>query len=182
MSRASGIISGLLLAGAVAGLGYSNWMAVNEAIDTSPVMPPVLPTPATTQDLTRTNQKSVTLNDISETVTRPLFNATRRPAPPPKIEDNTAATLKLPLPPAITTTSTPPSNLRLIGTMRSGDKQRRALVQVENAPSAAWLEVGADAGGWRVSEIGEDHIVVEAAGARSTLVLHPLKAERSKQE
>ena len=180
MSQGRKFFTGLLLAGAIAGLGYSNWMAVNEAIDTSPVMPPVLPTPATTQDLTGTNQKTVTLNDISETVTRPLFNATRRPMPPPKIEENTAATLSPP--PTLSTATTPPSNLRLIGTMRSGDKQRRALVQVENAPNAAWLEVGADAGGWRVSEIGEDHVVVEAGGARSTLVLHPLKAERRKQE
>lgn len=181
MSGGRSIIAGMLLTAAVAGLGYGNWQAVNEAIDTTPIMPPVPATPVTAADPTTTGPKTITLNDISETVSRPLFMASRRPAPPPKNDENTSLT-QTPPPPAPSANATPPANLRLIGTMKSGDTQRKALIQVENSQSAKWLDVGADAGGWRVSEIAEDHVVVEAAGARSTLLLHPSKGARTGAE
>ena len=183
MSGGRSIIAGLLLTAAVAGFGYGNWQAVNETIDTAPIMPPVPASPVTTADPTTAGPKTITLNDINETVSRPLFMPSRRPAPPPQNDEKTSLTqTPPPPPPAASANATPPANLRLIGTMKSGDTQRKALIQVENSQSATWLDVGADAGGWRVSEIAEDHVVVEAAGARSTLLLHPSKGARTGAE
>ena len=182
MSQGRRIITGLVSAATVAGLGYGNWMLVNETIETSPLMPPAATTPSPTVDHTKLDEKPLTIDAFSETVTRPLFYAARRPAPPPKTEDSTAVTVTPPPPSTPVAAVATPSKLRLIGTMRNGEKRHIALVQAENSSRAEWLEVGAGFGGWQLKEIAEDHIVVEASGVLSILTIHPLSPARSKTE
>ena len=166
-----GSLAVFVLVSAIAGLAFGNWRALNDNIDTAPVMPAVAAvaeTPA--RDLAKGDQKTLTLNDFIETTVRPLFNAARRPLPPLTNDDAVKAT---PTPPPPSVAAPPPANLRLLGTMQSGAKHHRALIQIENSPAATWLDVGGEAGGWTLRDIGEGYVVLESAESRTTLPLHP---------
>jgi Type II secretion system protein C len=164
--------SGTLLVATVAGLAYGNWLALNQSIETSPVLANDRQTsvaPATAA----ADEKSANLGDFSETLARPLFRPDRRPAPPEA--EKPVVTETKPEPVEQVAAAPPPSNLRLLGTLRSGVETTRALLKLTDSDTARWVEIGGELGGWRLREIGDDRVVVEAQGKRSTLVLYPVK-------
>lgn len=167
--RRGGPLSLVALIGLLGTLGYLNWLAINNDIETSPVVPVQSGASSSPGTQTPIEDPVSTLSDLKETMARPLFNTTRRPAGPATVEQREPEPPAQPPPaPALS----PPEHLQLIGTMRNGPKQARALIRVENAPAAAWFDVGAEIGGWRLSEVADDHVVVESGGRRSQITLH----------
>ena len=156
---------------ALAGLGYANWYAAETGIDVSAIAPPAQSAGASPNPGQGIGENEVMINDLKETLARPLFNSTRRPDPPVA-----AATPPAPETPVAAAPAALPAvseHLQLLGMMRQGQGKARALIRVENAATAAWFDVGAEIGGWRLREIGGDHVVVESGGQRSKLALHP---------
>ena len=170
--RASSI---LIVLAALGALGYANWYAANSEIEVSPLTPPAataaMPVPGTTLD---SDEKTVALGDLQETLTRPLFNSSRRPEQPPAAPVTGPATVSPPAPSAA-----PPENLQLIGVMRKGPGSARALIRVEHSGVAGWYNSGADVAGWHLSEIADDHVIVESGGQRSRLALYPEKSTKA---
>jgi hypothetical protein len=156
---------------ATAGLCYATWIAATHPIETSAVMLPAL-TAERTADVDRAPVvRQYDLADFEETITRPIFSDTRRPAA------KDAAPSDGPVAPDVVAgdTATAPANhsLRLLGTMQTGAAGDRALIQIQDAPRADWVSVGSELGGWRIVEIGRDSVAVELAGARTTLLMYP---------
>jgi hypothetical protein len=160
-------------------LGLANWHAFNDEIDLSPITPA---DNAGAQGLNLQpagNDRIGALQDLKETLARPLFTSSRRPEPP------VAVAAEVDPPPAATAPSADPApqeRLQLIGVMHHGAKRARALIRVENANSASWYDSGAEIAGWRLREIADDHVVVEIGGVRSTLALHPVGAAGVRKE
>jgi hypothetical protein len=96
---------------------------------------------------------------FQEMVGRPLFNPSRRP----------------PTQEAMTTDAenTPPSELRLVGVMKSGDSYARALIRSANGQPGRWIAEGEQFDGWTLRKIGERSVTVDAGGRPHELSLAP---------
>ena len=159
---------------ALGGLGLANWYAANTGIDVSAIVPAPQSAGASQNPSQGIGEKELMISELKDTLARPLFNSTRRPDPP-----GAAATPPAPEAPVAAAPAALPAvseHLQLLGMMRQGQGKARALIRVENATSAAWFDVGAEIGGWRLSEIAGDHVVVESGGQRSKLALYPEKS------
>ncbi len=163
------LISGGLVSLVVA-LGLLNWSLAETPVDISPI-PAMDGTAAGSKGATVTAQEETlpsSIASLGETVARPLFSPTRRPmvATPPAFAALSAATASAP-----SEASTPFSRLSLIGLMRVGDHSR-ALIRSEGNPQGAWTEVGHEIGGWRLSQIDDNRVLIEGVVTREELVLH----------
>ncbi|MGQ0672489.1 MAG: hypothetical protein ACT4N2_06355 [Hyphomicrobium sp.] len=167
--RILGVVLLLWLAGALALL---NTRLADMPIDISPLASEADPAdrasgPALTQPGLASQLKP--LSDYRETVSRPLFQPTRRPVvPSPNTEED--------LPPAPASEQTEiipaaPSGLSLVGLMGSGGS-RRALLRPNGQSHGTWLTVGRDIDGWRLSRIEENHVLIEKDGSKEELFLH----------
>ena len=165
------ILTGILPFAAMTALGYGNWLALGESIDVSPAMPSAVAS-NTNSNLSVADAQLhvVTLADLKETLTRPLFYVKRRPLVLRQAEQ-IAGTPVVPAPP--TAVTVPNANLRLLGLMRGGEAGQRVLIQTDNGPAAQWQTIGAEIGGWRLTNIEADHVIIESSGTRSVLTLHP---------
>lgn len=164
------LTSGLRIAAMLAGLSYANFEAATQPIDTTAVpQAPETQAPAVA-DVAVEPDKVRALEDFAETITRPLFNDTRRPTPP-----RAAAEAQPPDAAVQATVAQTPvrATLRLLGTMQTGARGPRALIQADAAARADWVSVGADVSGWRVTSIRGDTVSVEADGAQSEIKLYP---------
>lgn len=175
MSQRRGILGTMMWAALVAALGFANWQAAVYPIEIGAIAAPGGPAttaPASFENPAKIGKNEVSIAGLMQTLERPLFNADRRPRTPEvaivKAPDAPAA----PPPPA---PATPPVQLHLIGMMRNGSSKARALIRIENAPTAAWIDLGAEIGGWRLSEINAGYVIVEGSGQRLQLVLYPEK-------
>ena len=158
----------------VAGLGLVNWYALNSPVDTSPIVAPVSAA-ATEQSTAAPQAIALTLGDLGETVSRPLFNPTRRQkVKAATVEVASAPPIAVP-PPAVASAAN--ASLRLLGIMHgdidSGGAGKRVLIQALNASEASWVKIGSEISGWRLTNIDSDGVVVEASGTRTVLKLHP---------
>lgn len=176
MSLARGILSKTMWAAALAALSFANWQAAVYPIETGAIAAPkgvasaaheVLENPA------KLSENKVSIADLAQTLARPLFNTTRRPRTP-EVAIVKAPDAPAPAPPP--PTAAPPVQLHLIGLMRNGSSKPRALIRVENSPTAAWIDLGDEIGGWRLSEVNAGHVVVEGSGQRVQLGLYPDKS------
>ncbi len=155
------------LAVVVAGLCYLNWWQANAPIDISPVVP--APGEDTGQQahtasgtIARTDPA---LQELSETLARPIFRSDRRPAAAKPVETSAPAAQEQPPPQSSVDT------LRLVGMMRSGTSAQRALIRVAGLPNAEWVEVGGQIGGWTVGKIEPDRVLVKRNGDTAELKL-----------
>ncbi len=175
MARIGGNLMSLTAALAVTALGYGNWLFLNETIDTSGIAPQASEVTPVAADASSSEIKPVTLADLSETLTRPLFNATRRPANRSDDQVQSAPALGSAAGAAAPQLE-PKAAVRLIGMMRGEGQVHQALLQSETGPASTWISVGGEFAGWRLTTIEDDSVTVEMAGARSVLPLHPVSA------
>lgn len=164
------LTSALLITATLAGLGYANLEAATQPIDTTAVAQAPETQAPPVADVAVEPDKVRTLEEFSETVSRPLFNDTRRPTPPRAMAETPPqdATVQA------TAGNTPVrATLRLLGTMQAGARGPRALIQADAAARADWVDIGADVSGWRVTSIRGDTVSVEADGAQSEIKLYP---------
>ena len=174
MSTARGILSTTMRAAIFAALGFANWQAAVHPIETGAIAAPNgtgTATPERLENPAKPGENKISIAGLSQTLARPLFNATRRPRTP----DVAVAKAAEPTPPAPQAAAAPPAQLHLIGMMRNGNSKPRALIRVENSPTAVWIDVGTEIAGWRLSEVNAGHVVIEGSGQRVQLVLYPDK-------
>lgn len=117
--------------------------------------------PSMRQDvnLAETAETDVTPSQfVSDVFERPLFSSTRRvrppivldPEPDPEPAELPAEEVSEPI--------EPPSQLRLLGTIRSGEHSLALVASGANAP--LWMASGQTISGWKISSVGTDMIAV----------------------
>ena len=176
MSTARGILSTTTRAALFAALGFANWQAAVYPIETGAIAAPNgtgTATPERLENPAKTGENKISIADLSQTLARPLFIAVRRPRTAGVAVAKAAEPAAAPAPQAA---AAPPAQLHLIGMMRNGSSKPRALIRVENSSTAAWIDVGAEIAGWRLSEVNADHVIIEGSGQRVQLVLYPDKS------
>ncbi len=127
-------------------------------VDISPVAPSAgkvdAPPPGSVEPATTLDKR--TADAFRETVSRTLFNPSRRPVERKEsAEDGPGVAV---------------SDLRLVGVMKSADRPPRALLRSPNEPTGKWITEGAELNGWKLHKVGERSVVLKS-GARS----HELK-------
>jgi hypothetical protein len=159
---------------ALAGLGYTNWLAFTEPIDTAPIAPgAALANSNSDANAPAIEPKQVAIADLGETLTRPLFYAARRPLSKNNGSPGVIAAPVQSIEPAKSDVVSPAAaNLRLIGILSDDKSSQSVLIQSESGSPAKWQTVGAEFDGWRVTEIASEHVVVESSGKRAVLKLH----------
>jgi hypothetical protein len=179
-SRAWPILRNLGLLGAIAALGTLNWTIWTTPIEIRPI---ALDSAASTGLDISSNVPGTTHGfrgprNYTETLARPIFRADRKPfvaaveAPPPVVEETVeAAPAAKPI--------EPPQGLKLVGVMRDGEGQDRALVKSAQSPAASWLRIGDEIDGWRVSGISGSAVILSADTASVTLDLYPVAANQA---
>lgn len=176
MSQRRGILGMTMWGALLAALGFANWQAAVIPIETAAIAAPngagVL-TPESLKNSAKPGENKVDIVDLSQTLARPLFNANRRPRAP---EAAIAKAPEAPAPSPPQAPASPPAQLHLIGLMRNGNSAPRALIRVESAPTATWINLGDEIAGWRLSEVNADHVVIEGSGQRVQLVLYSDKS------
>lgn len=149
----------VLLGGAIGVLLALNWFLFRSPVDISPIDP----AKAGATALVAPNLKLATPLDskpaaqFAEAVNRPLFNPGRRPV---KRE-----------PAAADSGEAQPSELQLVGVVKSGGSGARALIRAAGAQSGKWIAQGEQFNGWTLRTIGERSVVVEAGGRSHELAL-----------
>jgi hypothetical protein len=148
-----------VLATAIAALVALNWHIFGSVVDTSPIGPAAGDAKAGPQRgselATPLDKKSAA--QFHEMVSRPLFNSSRRP-----VKRDVAAA---------NDTDAEPSELRLIGMMKSGDQAPRALIRFANTQTGKWIAEGEQFNGWTLRKINAGSVVVEAGGRSHELTL-----------
>ncbi|HEX5998256.1 MAG TPA: hypothetical protein VFZ16_02485 [Hyphomicrobiaceae bacterium] len=152
------------LAGTAGLLAILDLQLLQGDIDISPLAPsrgryelePLhAPTPVTALD-----KKSV--EQLAETVGRPLFHPSRRP-----VQRTEAAA-------SSERTAEPPSKLRLIGIVRIAHQPPRALIRFAGEPMGKWLAEGAEHKGWRLSKVNARSVMVQSGQRAHELTLPAL--------
>ncbi len=100
--------------------------------------------------------------DFADIAERPLFNRSRRPAPPDDTK-NTAAAMA-------GGEGAAAAKIALNGVLLTGQR-RVALLRFDNDPKVMHLSEGQEAGGWRIEKIVADRVVVRRNGQASEIVL-----------
>jgi hypothetical protein len=149
----------VLLAGAIGMLLALNWYLFQSPVDISPI------------DLVKSSSNKQVLpslklatpldnkpaNQFHEAVNRPLFNPSRR-----QIKRDAVATDSV---------DSQPSELQLVGVMKSSGSGARALIRFTGAGAGKWIAEGEQFNGWTLRTIGERSVMVEAGGRSHELTL-----------
>ena len=164
------------LAAALGALALVNWRLAVTPVDVAPqASAEVEPEPADTPPAPAAGSpRRRALEELTETLERPLFAPDRRPTPPAKGSPAPAAPAAEAEPEA--------AGLRLVGMMRVGGSDHRALIRVPGETHASWVTIGAQIGGWTVRAIEKDKVVVESASRRAELLLRAAPAEDGGEE
>jgi hypothetical protein len=112
------------------------------------------------------------LDRLSATREHPLFSPTRRPLPPPP--PVAQAPPPPPPPPA------PPPEVALYGVIMDGE-HARAIIRAKPNDKEIRVGIGDDVGGWKVSQIEGQRLVLSLNGRLATFVLFTGNAALSKQ-
>lgn len=160
------------LAVVVAGLCYLNWWQANKDIAISPIGPGSIDVASDTGNKPAAvpTRRVPALSDLSETITRPVFRSDRRLLIAKPIKVAAPSAQEPPQPQASVDT------LRLVGMMRTGTSQRRALIRVAGVANAEWVEVGATIAGWTIAKIEKDGVEVNRNGEAGELKLFAPRA------
>ncbi|SFV36978.1 hypothetical protein [Hyphomicrobium facile] len=100
--------------------------------------------------------------NLSETTTRPIFNASRRPVEAKKV----AVADATPVPAAATVA---PEQLLLVGILHIGVGDDRALIREASDDLGSWMLIGDSIQGWRVRTISSEMAVIESEGKQYEL-------------
>jgi len=150
------------LVGAAGVLAWLDFNLLQVPVDISPVAPPPgkaalppqpAPPPATALDKRKVEQ-------LQETVGRPLFNPTRRAV---QRAEMTAAVPRAP--------KVEPARLRLVGVMKPDDGPPRALIRFADEPAGRWIAEGSEYHGWILTKVNDGSVIVEAGGRTQELML-----------
>ena len=107
------------------------------------------------------------LPQFLQTIARPLFTPTRRPA--------AVAARPAAAPAAAPTPSA--QGLRLIGLIKTEGGETRVLIRSADEPLGTWVLVGGEVAGWKVTAIGDSKVTVESGGRRFDLNLYAPSSE-----
>jgi hypothetical protein len=148
-----------LLVGVAATFAVLDWYLLQTTVDISPIQPAAgsvdAPLSANLGLATPLDKKPAT--QFQDTVNRPLFNPHRKPVK----RDAVAAD----------SVDAQPSELLLVGVMKSGDEPPRALIRFANAQTGKWIAEGEQFNGWKLRKISARSVIVEAAGQSRELTL-----------
>ena len=172
LSRAmrSYINANMLLLAIIGALGYINWQLWFYTPDVSPIAVQAAAGERSARGAAADSSLisgSVSVAQPSQTTSRPLFFANRRP--PDKAESTAATTI------TVAPQLAPRSSLaqfQLVGIMRTGRKNRRALIRTEADGQGVWIGVGEHIQGWQLKEIDDDKAIFEADGQRGQIQLY----------
>jgi type II secretory pathway component PulC len=155
-----------VLAGAVAGLGLLNWHLARMPIDISPIAPEADRAAAPRKDGfdLATKLDRTPAAQFTETVSRPLFNPSRRPVQRDQARTDDAGAA--------------PGDMRLAGVMTSPNQPARALIRMANEATGTWITEGEDFNGWRLREVNARSVVVESQGRSRELTLSTSRRPR----
>ena len=183
-SRSWPILRNLGLLGTIAALGALNWQILTAPIDIRPIaLDRAAPSNLVNGGaIAGTTRRSREHGNYTETLARPMFRADRKPfvaAPeaPPVVEETVEVP---PAAPSIAPGIEPPQGLKLLGVMRDGDGQDRALVKSAVTPAASWLRIGDEIDGWRLAAIASSAVTLSADASSIQLELYPVAASRPK--
>jgi hypothetical protein len=149
----------------LSGLALLDVHVATSPLETTPVAPPAAGASVATStgmagNAVRFRLDGIAPESFTETLERPLFWPSRRPAVGAKPE--------VAVPSVPTETS---GDLRLAGVMSGGRGRARALIVSPQFPAGRWLEVGGEIDGWRLTRIENAVVSLEAAGRRQELRL-----------
>jgi hypothetical protein len=109
---------------------------------------------------------SLALDDLRDTVRRPLFEKTRRPVePPPRVAPAPAAPAPIPRPTA------DPNALSLLGVVKSDEGEAMALLRRNQSGQNVRLQEGETVDGWTIDRIDADAVVLRQGDTRIALQL-----------
>jgi hypothetical protein len=158
----------LLMLCAVLLLAGLNWRLLTAEIDTSAIPPAASDAEAQLAAIAALpNAADAAPQSYPQTLSRPLFRATRRP---PEREQPAAAARPQAAPPR--QAARLPENLELVGIMQEEGRAGRALIRQGEAATGQWVEVGHMLQGWRLSRIEAGGIAFEAEGREQRLTLY----------
>ncbi len=152
--------------GAVAIAGFAAWLSFELTRSPAAPEPPAPPADAPLAELPGLELQAPALASLRATLERPLFNEDRRPIPPADAAG----------PGADRPDSGRPLPMRLSGVIVGADGRRTVLVAVSGEEQPQRVGAGDKVAGWRVEEIGDDAVVLSAAGQRSVVPLWAFKA------
>lgn len=176
MARFSSTFPVLVLTVAIAVAGVVGARQYQTPIDLTPVMPDPLPAP---DGLDADRVQGVepvelpALASLTETIARPLFSPSRRPAQSTPSEPDEAQVAANP--------DLAEVDFKLVGLMRSDKSGARALIRHEREgggePQAAWFSEGDEIGGWTLQRVATDRVLLSQNARRSELLLYARSAQ-----
>lgn len=155
--------------GAIAIVGFAAWLSYELTRPPAAPEPPAPTADAPLAELPGLDLQPPALASLRATLERPLFNEDRRPIAP---ADATAAGADKP-------DTGKPLPMRLSGVIVGADGRRSVLVEVSGEEQPQRVGAGDKVAGWRVEEIGDDAVVLSAAGQRSVVPLRTFKAPQT---
>jgi hypothetical protein len=154
MKRRGGLTAPLVMLGVCLALGYFVQAEMNRDRVLAPVSVGAAPAAETVSPSGRAAPRATPIRSFKETLDRPLFHASRRPAP-----KQVAATVDAPAPNA--------PKLKLVGVIIEPEG-RSALVRVAGAAGPIEIYVGERIEGWRLEAIQTDRIVLKSGKLTET--------------
>jgi hypothetical protein len=136
----------------VAVLAIVNIYIARTSVDTSPVTgtgPAASGTTKPASTALKTPLDTRPVGSFSETVSRPIFNAGRKPV---ERQQPAAAVVG------------GPEALRLVGILQTASGTKRALIRAGADNKGQWLVEGGSVSGWTVKSIGQRSIIVAGGG------------------
>lgn len=136
----------------VAVLAVVNVYVARTTVDTTPVtrtVPAAAGTGKPASTALKTPLDARPAGSFSETVSRPIFNAGRKP-----VERQQPAAAAI----------VGPEDLRLVGILQTASGTKRALIRTGGDSKGQWLVEGGAVSGWTVKSIGPRSVVVASGG------------------
>lgn len=151
--------------GAVTIAGFAAWLTYELT------RPPVVPEPpapaadAPLGELPGLETEAPALASLHVTLERPLFDEDRRPNPPADAAG----------PGADKPEAGKPLPMRLSAVIVGADGRRSVLVEISGEEQSQRVGAGDQVAGWRVDEISDDAVVLNAGGQRTVVPLRTFK-------
>jgi hypothetical protein len=157
--------------GAIAAIGFATWLAYELTWEPPvPAPPPPTTTDTTPAELPRLQADLPTLASLRATLERPLFDEDRRPDLTGEGSGaETEADIGKLLP------------VRLSAVVVSAGGKRSVLVELTGQDRPVLLGKGGQVGGWRVEEIEDEAVVLNAGGQRTVVPLRTFERSARRQ-
>jgi hypothetical protein len=174
----------IVIAAAIGALGWLNLDWASSAIDVSPIRPQESSGGASASAETSGVPADPISDDLSQSLLRPIFHASRRPfvARPMEIETEPFETAE-PVDEAPETASyeeltTPPPGIALAGVNLSESSQS-ALLGVDGSDTMIWVPLGGSFEGWTITAVTKESVTIADGNQRAKISLYPPMARES---